>query len=64
MITVYVVVDARRIDDMWIPGGEVEEELRDWDHGQFRYRGEVFDVEWLDPAQSELVRLRWELDQS
>ena len=63
MIKVWVA-DADHLEDVWITDEKVEEELQDWEQGQFRYRGEIFDVKWLDAAESELIRLRWGFDRS
>ena len=47
--------EGRDIDTCVLPD-DLDDELDDWDHGQFRYLGEIYSLTWLDDATTLTMR--------
>jgi hypothetical protein len=47
--------EGRDIDTCVLPD-DLDDELDDWDRGQFRYLGEVYALTWLDDATTLTMR--------
>ena len=42
--------------DTWISPDDLEDELSDWDRGQFRFLGETYRLTWLDDTATQAMR--------
>ena len=53
----YLLFEDGGFDDFVEDAHAVIDELADWRHGYFRYRGDVLEVRWLSHEESDRVRM-------
>ena len=55
-VTLWMETPEGRDTDTCVLPDDLDDELDDWDRGQFRYLGEIYGLTWLDDATTLTMR--------
>ncbi|MCE1177721.1 MAG: hypothetical protein LWW86_01615 [Micrococcales bacterium] len=48
--------------DTWVAFEDLDAEIDDWDAGQFRWLGQVYELTWFDDAATEALRRQLQIE--